>query len=52
MVFADVLQSKVINYNTEDDGAPLVLPEAWRGEALVIAVLLEAFFEEGVGQGP
>ena len=52
MVFADILQSKIINYNAEDDWAPLVSPEAWRGEALVIAVLLEVFLEEGVGQGP
>jgi hypothetical protein len=43
--FADILYVKVVDTESEGDGAPTVLPEARCGRALMVAMLVESFFE-------
>ena len=48
----NIFDTKVIDKQAKNNGAPLVLPQARSGGALVVAVFLETFFEENVGQEP
>ena len=48
----DIFNTKVIDKQAKHNGAPLVAPQARSVGALVVAMLLEKFFEENVGQGP
>ena len=43
--FADIFYAKVVNAEGEEDGAPIVLPEARCGRALMVAMFDELFFE-------
>ena len=45
-------QDNTINKHAKNNRAPLMAPQARSGRALVVAVFLETFFEENVGQGP
>ena len=49
VALANVLNTKIVDDKNEDDGAPLVDPEARGGGTLVIAILLEALFGEEIG---
>ena len=49
VALANVLDAETVDDKSEDDGAPLVVPEARGGGTLVIAMLLEALSEEDVG---
>ena len=44
VAFVDVFYAEVVNNNTEEDWAPLVVPEAWGSGTLVVACLVEACF--------
>ena len=48
----DIFNTKVIDEQAKHNGVPLLAPQAKGGLALVVAVLLVAFFEENVDQGP
>ena len=48
--FANIFYAKVIDAEGEGDGAPIVLPEAWRGRALMVAMFVESFFELILGE--
>ena len=50
VVFANILNAKVIYYETEIDWAPFVAPEARRDESLVVAGSMEAIGEEIIGK--
>ena len=50
VAFADVFDAEIIHDEREDDWTPLVSPEAGGDEALVVAVLDEALFEELLGK--
>ena len=52
VALSDIFDTKVINEQEKHNRLPLVAPQASSGGALVVAVLLETFFEESVGQGP
>ena len=52
VALSDIFDTKVINEQEKHNRSPLVAPQASSGGALVVAVLLETFFEESVGQGP
>ena len=43
--FSDIFYAEVINAEGEGDGAPIVLPEARCGRALMVAMFVESFFE-------
>ena len=43
--FANILYAKVVDAEGEGDGAPIVLPEAWCGRALVVAMFVDLFFK-------
>ncbi len=43
--FADILYDEVVNAEGEGDGAPIVLPEARCGRALMVAIFVESFSE-------
>ena len=45
---ADVLDCEVVNNEGKQDGAPLVLPEAWGGGCFVVVKFGKAFAEEVV----
>ena len=45
MAFTLILDAKVVDYQDEDDGAPLVSPEPRGDVTLVVAVSAEAFGE-------
>ena len=47
-----IFNTKVINEQEKHNGSPLVAPQARSGGALVVAMLIETFFEDNVGQGP
>ena len=49
MALANVFDAKIVDDKSEYDRAPLVAPEARSVGTLVIAMLLEALFEEDVG---
>ena len=48
----EIFNTKVIDKEAKHNGAPLVAPQARSGGALVIAMLLETFYEENVGEVP
>jgi hypothetical protein len=48
--YPNILHPKVINYETELDGTPSVVPEAWGGVGLVISLSKKAGLEEIVGK--
>jgi len=50
MLAADLLDTKIINYQAELDKTPLVAPQAGSGGSLVISLLLETDGELVVGQ--
>ena len=52
VALSDIFNTKFIDEQAKHNGAPLVAPQARSCEALVVAVLIETFFEENVGQGP
>ena len=52
VALTDIFNTKVINKQAKHNGAPLMAQQARSGEALVVAVILETFFEENFGQGP
>ena len=52
VVLPDILDTKVINKEAKQNGAPLVAPQARSDGSLVVAALFEKFSEENVGQGP
>ena len=51
VALSDIFDTKVIDEQAEHNRAQLVAPQTTGGGALVVSVLLEAFFEENVGQG-
>ena len=50
VAFVEIFYAKVVNNLSEEDWMPLVAPEAWGGGTLVLACLVEACFEEFVGE--
>ena len=52
VALSDIFDTKVINEQAKHNGAPLAAPQARSSGALVVAMLLETFFDENVGQGP
>ena len=50
ILFANILYSKIVHNKGELHWAPLVLPETWDKLALIIAALVESFFEDLVGE--
>ena len=52
MFLTIISDTKIINYERELNGAPIVCLEAWKQLALLVAMLVESFFEELVGQEP
>ena len=44
MLLPNVLDAKVINTESEQERPPVVFPKAWCDFALMVAVLVEAFF--------
>jgi hypothetical protein len=48
--YPNILNSKVINYETELDGIPFVMPEAWGAFGFVITLSKKARSEEIVGK--
>ena len=48
----NILNTKVNNKQAKDNWAPLMVPQARSGGALLVAVLLETFLKENVCQGP
>jgi hypothetical protein len=50
LFFANIFDAEVINNQCELDGSCVVLPKARYQFALLVSVLVEAFFEEFVGQ--
>ena len=49
VVLANIFATKIVNDKSEDDGVPLVAPEARSGGTLVIAMIFEELFKEDVG---
>ena len=52
VALSDIFDTKVIYEQAKHNGALLMAPQARSGGALVVAMLLETFFEENVAQGP
>ena len=52
VLFPDVFYSKAVNDQGEDDGAPLVFPQAGSGLALRVAMFLQSFCEEFLCDDP
>ena len=50
MAFSDVFDAKIVLCSHEDSWPTLMSPEARGDEALVVAVLVEAFLEELLGE--
>ena len=50
MSAANILDAKVIHDKHKDDGSPFVVPEAWGGVALKVAVLGQMLSEELIGK--
>ena len=50
VAFANVFNTKIVKYETKNNGTPFMAPEACGGATLVVAVLLEALFEEYIGK--
>ena len=50
MAFADVFDQKIIHDERDDNWPRLMSPDAGGDDALVVAVLEEAFFEELLGE--
>ena len=50
VAFANILNAKVVIYEGECSGAPLVVPQARGGVGVVIALGVEAFSEEVIGK--
>ena len=50
MLFADILDAEVVDYEDELDGAPSVSPESGRRWSFEVAGGVEAFAEEVVGK--
>jgi hypothetical protein len=48
--YPNILHPKVINYETELDGTPFVVPEVWGGVGLVISLRQKVGSEEIVGK--
>ncbi len=46
VLFSHIFYSKIINYQTEGDWSPIVLPETGRFVTLAVTVLCQSFFEE------
>ena len=49
MLLSYILYPEIVNYEGEADWSPLVFPEAWNNFTLVVAVFVEPFFKEFVG---
>ena len=49
MFFANVLHSEVINYQSKLHCAPFVQPQSRDKLALIVAMLVQSFFEELIG---
>ena len=50
VAFANVFYTKIIHYQREHDGSPLVAPQSRCGSGFVVTVLLKTCFEEVVGK--
>ena len=50
MAFADILYSKIINYQDELDRTPLVTPETWSGGGMIVTSGVQTLFEETVSE--
>jgi hypothetical protein len=48
--YPNILHPKVINYETELDGTPFVMPEAWGRFSLVISLSKRVGSEEIIGK--
>ena len=46
----NILYSKVVHYEAESDGPPLVAPEARRGKFVIVPQSVEACSKEVVGE--
>ncbi len=46
MLLPNVLDAKVVNTESERKRPPIVFPKAWCDIALMVAMLVEAFFKE------
>ena len=49
MLFAHILDPGIVHYKGKLDWQPGMLPYAWDELTLVIAVLVESFFQQFVG---
>ena len=50
MAFAEIFDTKVVNYQAKDNRMPHMAPEARGGRTQIVVVFLETFSEEDVGQ--
>jgi hypothetical protein len=50
VAFADILYTKIINYQDELDRTPLVTPETWSGGVMIVASGVQTLFEETVSE--
>ena len=50
MLASNVLDDKKFNHERELDGIPFVFPESWDKFALVVALGIELFFKQLIGQ--
>ena len=49
MLFANVFDAKVVDTGGEADGTQFLYPKPWCDLALLVAVLVQSFFEELLG---
>ena len=49
MVFADIFDAEVVNYQSKDNRTPRMVPEARGGGTLIVVMFFLTFFKEGVG---
>ena len=52
VLLAHIFYSEIIDDEGETDRAGIVCPQAWRGFALAVAILLEALFKKLLGNDP
>jgi hypothetical protein len=50
MAFTDIFNPKIINYQDELDGPPLVSPEAGSGGSMIVSSGVQTLFKETVGE--
>ena len=48
MAFAEIFDTKVVNYQSKDNRMPHMAPETRGGRILIVVVVFEMFFKEDV----